>query len=234
MFRKAFLTAFFTFALGFTALAQFSVTGVVVGIHDGDSITVLNEGTRKQYKIRLAGIDAPEVGQDYADKAKEYLSELAFGKTVKVTSKKTDRYGRTVGKVKLGGRDLNFEQLAAGFAWHYTEYESELDENDRTLYKAAELHARKLRVNIWSMPNAVAPWEFRNGRKVEPGTLPTTFAASNAAVKIIGNKNSHVYHWPGCPSYTKVAEHNQAHFNSTKEAEVAGYRAAKNCTAPKP
>ena len=70
---------------------------------DGDTITVL-DGQKRQHKIRLNGIDAPESSQDFGSRAKQSLSDLVFGKTVTVTSPKKDKYGRTLGKVTLDGK----------------------------------------------------------------------------------------------------------------------------------
>jgi endonuclease YncB( thermonuclease family) len=86
------------------------ITGKVVGVSDGDPITMLDE-QKRQHKIRLDGIDAPESSQDFGSRSKQSLSDLVFGSVVTVNSSKKDRYGRTVGKVTLNGRDINLEQL---------------------------------------------------------------------------------------------------------------------------
>src|SRR5262245_3710588 len=83
-----------------------TITGKVVGVADGDTITVL-DASNTQHKIRLDGIDAPESAQDFGQRSKQSLSDMVFGKVVTVTSGKKDRYGRTVGKVTLDGRDIN-------------------------------------------------------------------------------------------------------------------------------
>src|SRR5262245_10968964 len=97
------------------AAQQQTVTGKVVAIADGDTLTVLDLN-RQQHKIRLGGIDAPESRQDFGSRAKQSISDLVFGKTVTVTSGKKDRYGRTVGKVALDGKDINLEQIRRGMA----------------------------------------------------------------------------------------------------------------------
>lgn len=73
-------------------------TGRVVGISDGDTITVL-DSSNGQHKIRLAGIDAPEKSQAFGQRSKENLSALVFGKPVTIETKKNDRYAREIGKV---------------------------------------------------------------------------------------------------------------------------------------
>ena len=79
----------------------------------------------RQFKVRLAGIDAPEKGQDFAHNSKQNLWYLVFGKSVLLQSRKLDRYGRIVAKVSIGQLDVNLQQIKAGLAWHYKQYESE-------------------------------------------------------------------------------------------------------------
>jgi micrococcal nuclease len=91
-------------------------SGKVVGVSDGDTITVLRD--RTPIKVRLHGIDAPEAGQDFGSRAKQAASELAFGKVVTIQPRDTDRYGRTVALVVLpDGWTLNHELVRSGFAW---------------------------------------------------------------------------------------------------------------------
>ncbi|MBL8309474.1 MAG: thermonuclease family protein [Burkholderiales bacterium] len=142
------------------------VTGLVVGVSDGDTITVLDE-SKTQHKIRLAGIDAPEKKQAFGQRSKEHLSDLVYRKTVTVEGNKTDRYGRTVGKVLVDGVDANLEQVKAGFAWHYKQYQREQKKADRALYSAAEDEAREAKRGLWRDPSPTPPWEFRKNRGVE-------------------------------------------------------------------
>src|SRR5262245_58772052 len=93
-------------------------SGKVIGISDGDTLTVLHERTR--VKIRLEGIDAPESGQDFGNRAKQAASTLAFGQIVTVHTKEHDRYGRLVAEVILAdGRSLNHELVRLGWAWWF-------------------------------------------------------------------------------------------------------------------
>ena len=101
-----------------------TITGMVVSVADGDTITVLDT-SQTQHKIRLGGIDAPEKAQPYGKQSKQSLSDMVFGKTVTVDTGKTDRYGREVGKVLVDGMDANLEQLKKGLAWHYKAYQRE-------------------------------------------------------------------------------------------------------------
>jgi endonuclease YncB( thermonuclease family) len=100
------------------ANASFVLQGLVIGVSDGDSITVL-DSEKRQHKIRLQGIDAPEKAQAYGQKSKESLSKLVYKKTVQVHWSKKDRFGRTVGQVMIGDIDVCLEQVRRGMAWHY-------------------------------------------------------------------------------------------------------------------
>jgi micrococcal nuclease len=140
------------------ALSQTIVTGKVVSIADGDTFTILVDGN-KQVKVRFHGIDCPESNQDFGTKSKQFTSQLAFAKMVKVQVNDTDRYGRSIGIITLpDGKILNEELLKAGLAWHYKHY----DKSER--YALLENQAKADKVGVWSMKNAVAPWEFRRSR----------------------------------------------------------------------
>ena len=99
-----------------TLTAQaFEFTGKVVGVTDGDTITVLYEG-KKQYKVRLQHIDCPETRQPFATKAKQSLSAKVFGKVVTVKWDEMDRYKRILGNVYIGKRWVNVELVSEGLA----------------------------------------------------------------------------------------------------------------------
>lgn len=142
-----------------------TLQGHVVGVTDGDTITLL-DASKTQYKIRVAGIDAPEKKQPFGQRSKESLSDLAFDKDIIVEWSKKDRYGRVIGKlINRQGRDLNLEQVKSGMAWHYKKYEKEQSPEDRKLYAAAEDAAKGKRVGLWSDPNPVPPWEYRKEKR---------------------------------------------------------------------
>src|SRR5262245_21577373 len=112
MSNKAIIRAsLILFALILPAGAQPpSITGKVVGVSDGDTITVLDD-QKRQRKICLNWIDAPESSHDWGSRAKQSLSDLVFGKTVMVVSSNRVRYGCVFGKVTLDGKDINLEQV---------------------------------------------------------------------------------------------------------------------------
>jgi endonuclease YncB( thermonuclease family) len=136
------------------------VTGRVVGIADGDTITVL-DNTNVQHKVRLAGIDAPEKKQPFGQRSKQSLSNCAYDKTATIQGNKLDRYGRLVGKVLVSGVDCNLRQINLGLAWHYKKYMNEQIPDDRLTYAQAEEDARLKRAGLWSEGNAMPPWVWR-------------------------------------------------------------------------
>ena len=153
-------------ALMMSVVQAGQVQGRVVGVADGDTVTVLDDH-RVQHKVRLAGIDAPEKGMPYGQRSKQYLSDLVFGKTVTLEGDKVDRYGRTVAKVILNGRGVNLAQIAAGMAWHYKKYDREQTANDRMLYRAEELSARAARRGLWGDAQPQAPWDWRAEKRMK-------------------------------------------------------------------
>lgn len=136
------------------------IQGKVIGVTDGDTITVLDQ-SKTQHKIRLAGIDAPEKGMPFGQKSKQHLSDLVASKQVIVETTKVDRYGRNVGKVLVDGLDANLAQVEAGFAWHYKDYQREQSVVDRLTYDKAEEAARAARKGLWLDREPVPPWEWR-------------------------------------------------------------------------
>ena len=138
-----------------------TLTGRVVGVTDGDTVTVLDAGNTT-YKIRLAGIDAPEKQQPFGQASKQALSERVYGKEVAVEWQKRDRYGRIVGKVTVNHTDACLAQVTAGLAWHYKKYEKEQAPEDRTAYAAAEGQARAAHRGLWADTDPVPPWEWRH------------------------------------------------------------------------
>lgn len=131
------------------------LTGKVVHIADGDTLTVL-DSDKVQHKIRLHGIDAPEKSQAFGTKAKEALAEKVHEKAVRVVWKEKDQYGRIVGDVNLGDRNINIEMVHDGFAWWYRTYAPK-----SKLLEQAEAEAKKEKRGLWRDKNPEPPWEFR-------------------------------------------------------------------------
>jgi len=142
------------------ALADVSISGRVVAVHDGDTLTILDP-THKQIKIRLAEIDTPELGQPYGARAKQELSRLAFGKTAFVDVDGIDRYGRAVGRVIVGTIDLNAELVKRGAAWVYRKYSQDI------LLLQLEQEAKEASTGLWALPpdQQIPPWEWRRQKR---------------------------------------------------------------------
>ncbi|MEQ1597216.1 MAG: thermonuclease family protein [Casimicrobium sp.] len=140
------------------------LVGRVIGVADGDTITVL-DALKRQHKIRLSGIDAPEGDQAFGQRSKQTLSDCAFGKEATVEGDKTDRYGRTVGLVVVAGADCNLCRVELGMAWHYVKYAGERPASESNAYAAAEVAARAAKRGLWVDPHAMPPWEWRRGRQ---------------------------------------------------------------------
>ena len=140
-------------------------SGKVVGVADGDTITVLRD--KEQVRIRLYGIDCPERHQAFGRRAKQFTSKLVYGKVVEVEVMATDRYGRTVALVAVNKQILNEELLKAGYAWVYYQYCHEMICHAWADYQfAAKLDKR----GLWRDPDPIPPWEFRR-KKRKSGAL---------------------------------------------------------------
>jgi endonuclease YncB( thermonuclease family) len=139
------------------------LSGKVVKIADGDTLTVLDKSNR-QHKVRLIGIDAPERKQPFGTVSRQNLATLVFGRTVAVEWHKQDRYQRVLGKVLLNGKDVNLEQIKAGLAWHYKQYDRDQLPADRKLYAEAQKAASLKGTGLWNDPAPVAPWDFRHNK----------------------------------------------------------------------
>lgn len=137
-------------------IAAFLAT--VIGISDGDTLTVLNED-KQQVKIRLAEIDAPENGQPFGTKSKQSLSDLCFGKQAKVTPRAKDQSGRTVARVSCDGVDANSEQVSRGMAWVYRKYAK-----DHNLF-IFEHEAKRQKRGLWADKSPTPPWQWRKSAR---------------------------------------------------------------------
>ena len=144
-------------ALMAVGTANADLTGEVVGVTDGDTVTVLRD--REPVKVRLTEIDAPERKQPFGQRSRQHLADLVFRKEVLVVEHGKDRYGRTLGRLKLGAVDANEEQIRSGMAWVYDKYVV-----DRSLYGLQD-EAKRARRGLWADPEPVPPWEWRRSRR---------------------------------------------------------------------
>ena len=138
--------------------------GRVVGVTDGDTITLLDAENR-QHKIRLDGIDAPERGQPFGRASKQHLAELLADREAVAECSKTDRYGRQVCRVLVGGTDAGLEQIRAGLAWYFRRYAKELPPDRRQQYADTEAQAKGERRGLWADAEPMPPWDWRANRQ---------------------------------------------------------------------
>jgi endonuclease YncB( thermonuclease family) len=141
--------------LSFPVYAE--VTGKVVAVVDGDTLTVLRD--KEQIKVRLVEIDAPEKAQAFGNRSKQSLSDLCFGKTATLADQGKDRYRRTLARVTCDGIDANAEQVRRGMAWVYRRYAP----IDAPLY-AVEGEAKAEKRGLWVDAEPIPPWEWRRER----------------------------------------------------------------------
>lgn len=164
--KKNFFICFMAMLLfSLPAMSGEKLTGTVIGISDGDTLTILTP-EKEQIKIRLAGIDAPEKTQPYGQKSKQILSDEVFDQTVEVETKELDKYGRTIGYVFLGEKNINLKMITQGGAWAYRQYLSPQDAS----FIEAESQARLNKIGLWSLQEdqILPPWEFRRRNQVQP------------------------------------------------------------------
>lgn len=159
------LFVFLVLLLIATRVPAETLTGRIIGVSDGDTITLL-DSERVSHKIRVAGIDAPEKQQPFGVKAKTSLSGLAYNRTAEAECRKIDRYRRKVCVVFVSGKDVGLEQIKAGMAWWYQQYAKEQTRQERIDYERAESLAMQHRYGLWNSKNPMPPWEWRrNGRQ---------------------------------------------------------------------
>lgn len=201
------------------------LNGKVVGVTDGDTLTLLDEANR-QHKIRLEGIDAPESAQPFGTQAKKALSDKVFGKSIRVEKTGTDKYGRTLGRVYVGNSYVNRELLAEGMAWHYKEFNRDID------LAEAEDKARAEKRGLWRKGSeAIPPWDFRHAPKIAAKPVAKAVAAAPkkgpASVVVYTTDTGEKYHRDGCVSLRK-----SKHETTLAQAKSIGYQPCKLCRPP--
>jgi micrococcal nuclease len=148
-------TALMALCAAFSAGAATELKGPVVGIRDGDTLTIRVEG--KNVQVGLDGVDAPELGQPYGKSARQSLAQLCRGKEATVVERGKDEEGRVLASVRCGDIDVNAEQVRRGMAWVRLRYLP----LGSPLYEF-ETNARLRGVGLWRAADPVAPWEWRS------------------------------------------------------------------------
>lgn len=149
--------------LAFAPPPVYTLKGKAVRIIDGDTFDLLVGTTT--YRIRLAGIDAPEKKQDFANASKQLLTQLCRDQLLTVVVTATDRNKRKIAEIYTQQKLwINRELVAKGLAWHFSKYSSNKE------LANAELQARKQKIGLWSLVNPVAPWDWRKKKQTADKT----------------------------------------------------------------
>lgn len=138
-------------------------SGTIVYVDDGDTLTVL-DAERRQHRIRLADLDAPErakpglskPGQPFSAASGRNLAQLAKGRAAQLQCFEQDDFGRSVCRVFINGQDVSLEQIRAGYAWSA---KGRFLRDPRAV--ALEEQARRNRRGLWSQKGAIEPWIWR-------------------------------------------------------------------------
>jgi endonuclease YncB( thermonuclease family) len=197
---------------------------VIVGqgrVVDGDTLDV------GQTRVRLEGIDAPEmvqtcqtaVGEVWScgTAAAALLRSLAQQKDLACDRTGIDKYGRALATCFEGETNINEAMVRAGLAWAFVKYSTE--------YVTVEADARARKVGVWQ-GTAEAPWDFRHGE----WKTAETAAPKGCAIKGNISSHGHIYHMPWSPWYDRVSideSRGERWFCSEAEARAAGWRPAR-------
>lgn len=207
---RKFKTTILFLLLTISLIAQ-TITGKVLYVSDGDTLTMEVNGQKK--KVRFYGIDAPEKAQPGGLESKEFVLERLRNKTIEVTVADTDRYNRKIGKIYYdNGKYINEEIVRAGHAWWYQQYAR----RDMDL-KEAEEYAKSNKVGLWVKANPIAPWEWRRGTRE---TKKVTTQAEGSGDIVYVTKTGKKYHREGCRYLKSIAAS-----YTIEEAESRGYTA---------
>lgn len=182
LFKLRYLLAFGLLLQTAPILAD-TIEGRVVGVGDGATLTVA-DNAKVQFKIRLAGIDAPELRQRYGKESRQRLTDLVLGKNVKIEWRKRDDFDRLLGKVLVHTqdcptcpktRDVGLAQLEAGLAWWDRDFRREQTLEDQGYYEYAEFDAKTRRIGLWQDSAPVPPWEWRKKNHIQARLFTTSF-----------------------------------------------------------
>lgn len=158
VFVRAWMRGLLAALLVLPVVARADFQGRVVRVSDGDTVTVLRQGSQgpEQVRVRLASIDAPERRQAFGNRSRQHLAELVFDRRVTVLEQGSDRYGRTIGVIEVDGGNANQQMVRAGLAWAYTDYARDYEDAERE----AQIGGR----GFWA-GEAQPAWEWRRQRR---------------------------------------------------------------------
>lgn len=207
-----FILAVAAAAVGAGVASAGTINGKVVSVADGDTITVLTAG-KVQVKVRLAGIDAPEAGQEYGQKSKEALAAMVAGRPITVTEDGKDRYGRVIGWIQSGEIDANRAMVRGGWAWHFTQF------NKDAGIALLQREAKESRRGLWAAPNPpMAPWDYRALKRGVPANPKPTAQKPSLGGDYWINSNG-VRHNSACRWFGKTK---RGHYGTKDEGKGCG------------
>jgi endonuclease YncB( thermonuclease family) len=161
MFRLCVLLLLLLTACKADEPAKSVLSGVVIKVLDGDSL-IIRDAANQEHTLRLAFIDAPEHSQAFGSESRRSLDRWSYQKMVEAAVMDTDKYQRSVVLLRVGGKDINAEQVKAGFAWHYQHFAKGKQSTEQfALYQAAEGEARAARRGLWQEATPMPPWDWR-------------------------------------------------------------------------
>ena len=219
---SVFVLALLTPGLSPAAPAEDLLMGQVDHVTDGDTLALTTDQTT--YRIRLHEIDTPEHDQPWSREARQALSSKVAGKYVRVEIETVDDYGRTVGNVWLGDRDINREMVREGHAWVYRKYLK-----DRSLLEE-EAAARDASRGLWGLAEPVPPWQWRQNTRAASGTFRDGIPEHCDIKGNINRRGERIYHQPGDRHHRETridTSRGERWFCSTEDAERAGWRSPR-------
>jgi endonuclease YncB( thermonuclease family) len=222
MFMPIAITALF---LWLAVTPDQTLSGTVVAVHDGDTLTV--QSGSSLYKVRLSDVDAPQMGQVFGKQARQYTEQRVLGRRVQVNVSMIDRYGRRIGEVIVeDGRVLNEELVHAGLAWYYRVHPVR---NERL--QRLEHYAFTQKLGLWVEKEPLPPWEFRRESRIPE--LPMTARQVDYDrifhYGIVGNRRTKTVRWPACTKYRLSHPQQTLIFHSLQQARELGFTSAKDC-----
>lgn len=155
-----------------------SLSGKVVDVDEGDLFTVYN--LNRPVKIRLLGVDAPELSQEFGDVAAQHLRALLLDKSVTVEYWGLGQKNCLIGKVTLDGRDIGAQMIRDGVAWFDSNNKGTLSATDCEVYEESQRAAQAEKRGLWDSGSAVAPWEFVKTELAKREALATLVRATNS------------------------------------------------------
>jgi len=212
-------------SLWLAAASGQTLSGTVVAVQDGDTLTVQNESFL--YKVRLSDVDAPEMGQVFGRQARDFTKRMALGRHVWVKVAMIDRHDRRVGEVIVeDGRVLNEELVHAGLAWYYR-VSPHRNERLQRLEQDAFTH----KLGLWVEKEPLPPWEFRRESHIPevPVTVSQVDYDRIFHYGIVGNRHTKKFRWPACQNYRLSRPQQALIFPSLQQARDSGFTPAKDC-----